>query len=62
MMTIQITVAVSVGAILGFFIGLWVRKKIVERQFESITSYSKKIINEAHRKAKTEKIWRLSTL
>lgn len=55
MMTIQITVAVAVGIILGFFIGLWIRKKIVERQFESITSYSKKIINEAHRKAKTVK-------
>ena len=55
MITIQMIIASVAGIIFGIIIGFWVRKRIVERQFESITTYSKKIINEAHRKAKTIK-------
>ena len=55
MITIQMIVAVPAGIIFGIFIGFLIRKKVIERQFESIKSYSKKIINEAHRKAKTVK-------
>ncbi|MBW2017076.1 MAG: ribonuclease Y [Deltaproteobacteria bacterium] len=44
-----------VGIILGLIIGFWARKRIVESQFDSIRNYSKKIINEAHQKAKTIK-------
>jgi ribonucrease Y len=43
------------GAILGFIIGFWTRKRIVENQIESINKYSQKIINDAHKKAKTIK-------
>ena len=55
MITIQMIITVVVGIVLGVFIGLWARKRIVEKQFESINSYSKKIINEAHKEAKTIK-------
>jgi ribonuclease Y len=55
MITIQMIIATVVGIVLGVFIGLWTRKRIVEKQFESINSYSKKIINEAQREAKTIK-------
>ena len=48
-------VGVLAGIIFGAFLGLWIRKRIIEKQFESIKSYQKKIINEAHRKAKTIK-------
>ncbi|MBN2060148.1 MAG: ribonuclease Y [Deltaproteobacteria bacterium] len=54
-MSIQMIVGVSSGVIVGIFLGLWIRKRIIERQFESIKDYSKKIINEAHRNAKTVK-------
>jgi len=43
------------GGILGVLIGFWTRKRIVESQFDSIRNYSKKIINDAHRKAKSLK-------
>ena len=43
------------GGILGVLTGFWARKRIVESQFDSIRNYSKKIINEAHRKAKSIK-------
>ncbi len=43
------------GIILGLILGFWIRKRIVESQFDSIRNYSKKIINEAHKKAKTIK-------
>jgi ribonuclease Y len=43
------------GMVLGFIIGFWIRKRIVENQIESINSYSKKIINDAHKKAKSIK-------
>lgn len=43
------------GIILGLILGFGIRKRIVESQFDSIRNYSKKIINEAHKKAKTIK-------
>ncbi|MFC1891040.1 ribonuclease Y [Thermodesulfobacteriota bacterium] len=53
-MTIFQMIAAALGGIIvGVLTGFWVRKRVVERQYESIKSYSKKIINEAHRKAKT---------
>ena len=55
MTLIQIIGAALAGIIFGVIIGFWTRKKIVESQFDSINNYSKKIINEAHRKAKTIK-------
>ena len=45
----------AAGIIIGIFAGILYRKRTTEKQFESITVYSKKIINEAHRKAKTIK-------
>jgi ribonuclease Y len=61
MMTIQIQMmgAAVVGLILGAIIGFWVRKRMVKRMVESqvddAKQYSQKLINEAHRKAKTVK-------
>jgi ribonucrease Y len=55
MSTIQLILGGAAGMILGFVIGFWTRKKIVENQIESINNYSKKIINDAHKKAKTVK-------
>jgi len=55
MITVQIIIAALAGIILGIFVGFGIRKRVIERQFESIKDYSKKIINEAHRKAKTVK-------
>lgn len=49
----QVIGAVIGGVLLGLLIGFWVRKKIVEKQFDSIREYSRKIINEAHKKAKS---------
>ncbi len=55
MTLIQIIGTTLMGLVLGVLIGFWTRKKIVESRFESIKNYSKKIINEAHRKAKNLK-------
>ena len=55
MITLQMIIGAGAGIILGIFVGILIRKRIVEKQFESITVYSKKIINEAHRQAKTIK-------
>ena len=55
MTTIQIILGSGVGVVVGFMIGFWTRKRIVEKQIESINDYSKKIINDAHKKAKTIK-------
>ena len=55
MTLIQIIGVTLAGLVLGVIIGFWTRKKIVESQFDSIKNYSKKIINEAHRKAKNLK-------
>jgi ribonucrease Y len=49
---IQIIGLVLVGALLGLLIGFWIRKRVVEKQYDSIREYSRKIINEAHKKAK----------
>ncbi|MDB4443729.1 ribonuclease Y [bacterium] len=55
-MTLYKLIGVALGGgILGVLIGFWTRKKIVESQFDSIRNYSKKIINDAHRKAKSLK-------
>ena len=55
MAAIQIIGAVIGGVVLGLSIGFWVRKRIVEKQYDSIREYSRKIINEAHKKAKSIK-------
>ncbi len=55
MITFQMIIGAVAGIILGIFVGILIRKRIIEKQFESITVYSKKIINEAHRQAKTIK-------
>ena len=52
---IQITGIFVVGVLLGLLFGFWARKRVVERQYDSIRSYSKKIINEAHKRAKALK-------
>ncbi|MEW6668246.1 MAG: ribonuclease Y [Thermodesulfobacteriota bacterium] len=43
------------GVLLGLLAGFWVRKRMVEKQYDSIREYSRKIINEAHKKAKSIK-------
>ncbi|MFC1868622.1 ribonuclease Y [Thermodesulfobacteriota bacterium] len=55
MMTIQMIVAAVIGIIVGTILGFWIRKRLIERQLESVKSYSQKTINEAHRQAKTIK-------
>jgi len=55
MITVKMMVATLAGIILGVIVGFWARKRIVESQFDSIKNYSRKIINEAHKKAKTIK-------
>ena len=55
MITLQVIGAALAGIILGVLIGFWVRRRMVESQVDSINEYSKKIINEAHKKAKTIK-------
>ncbi len=52
---IQITGIFVVGILLGLLFGFWTRKRVVERQYDSIRNYSKKIINEAHKRAKALK-------
>jgi len=55
MTIIQIIIISILIFIIGIFFGFWIRKRIIERQFESINNYSNKIINDAHSKAKTIK-------
>ena len=55
MIKIQMMGLILLGISLGAIIGFWARKRIVESQLDSIQNYSQKIINEAHRKAKTIK-------
>lgn len=57
MTTIQMIIAsiASAAGIILIIIGYLTGKRVTAKQFESITVYSKKIINEAHRKAKTIK-------
>lgn len=52
---IYMIIIASVGIIFGIMLGFYIRKRIVERQLETINSYSTKIINEAHKQAKTIK-------
>ena len=52
---IKIIAIVVCGVLFGVLIGFWLRKRIVESQFDSIRNYSKKIINEAYKQAKTIK-------
>jgi len=55
MLVVKIILLILAGLGIGILIGFWARKRIVENQFDSIRDYSKKIINEAHQKAKTIK-------
>jgi len=55
MITIQMIITASAGIIFGIIIGFLVHKKIIDRQLETINSYSTKIINDAHKEAKTIK-------
>ncbi len=41
--------------VLGFIIGFWLRRKLSEKELQSIKEYSKKLINDAHREAKNIK-------
>jgi ribonucrease Y len=43
------------GILLGLLIGFRGRKRIVEKQYDSIRNYSKKIVNEAHKRSKALK-------
>ena len=52
---IQIIGIFVVGILLGLLFGFWTRKRVVERQYDSIRNYSKKIINEAHKRSKALK-------
>jgi ribonuclease Y len=51
----QLIGALAAGVLSGLLIGFWARRKMVERQYESIRNYSKKIVNEAHKKSKALK-------
>jgi ribonuclease Y len=51
---IMIIIALT-GIILGIIIGFLVRKRIIEKKLETINSYSTKIINDAHKQAKSIK-------
>lgn len=55
MMIVKMIITASAGIIFGIMLGFWIRKRIVERQLETVNSYSTKIINEAHKQAKTIK-------
>ncbi len=53
MMSIEMIGAALVGLLLGAVAGSWIRQRATRKQRDSINEYSKKIINEANRKAKT---------
>lgn len=55
MVSIKLALVALIGSIFGIGIGLWIRRRIAEKQVESIKNYSQKIINDAHQKAKTIK-------
>ncbi|MFH1122712.1 MAG: ribonuclease Y [Pseudomonadota bacterium] len=55
MIVIQLAGALVAGVLIGLLIGFWARKRMVESQYDSIRNYSRKIINEAHNKAKSIK-------
>jgi len=53
MSVVYIVVFLGAGLIVGAFIGFFVRKKLVENRIEAIEEYSKKILAEAQKEAKT---------
>ena len=55
MTLIQLAGALVAGVLIGLLIGFWARKKVVESHYDSIRNYSRKIIDEAHKKAKSIK-------
>ena len=52
---VQLIGVLLAGILLGLLTGFLARKKMVERQYDSIRNYSKKIINEAHKKSQALK-------
>ena len=52
---VQLIGVLLAGILLGLLTGFMARKKMVERQYDSIRNYSKKIINEAHKKSQAIK-------
>src|SRR4030042_2818614 len=52
---VQLFGVLLAGILLGLLTGFMARKKMVERQYDSIRNYSKKIINEAHKKSQAIK-------
>ncbi len=53
--TMYLVVIGLLGLIAGGFAGAFLRKRIVESKFESLESFSKKILEEAHKEAKNVK-------
>ena len=52
---VQLIGTLLAGILLGLLTGFLARKKMVERQYDSIRNYSKKIINDAHKKSQALK-------
>jgi ribonucrease Y len=52
---VQLIGVLLAGILVGLLTGFLARKKMVERQYDSIRNYSKKIINEAHKKSQALK-------
>jgi ribonucrease Y len=52
---VQLIGVLLAGILLGLLTGFLARKKMVERQYDSIRNYSKKIINDAHKKSQALK-------
>ena len=55
MIAIYIIITTILCLTIGIFIGFLVRKKVVESRVDSIENYSKKILGEAQKEAKTLK-------
>jgi ribonucrease Y len=55
MIAIYWIVASVIGLSIGTLVGFYMRKKIVEGRFESIEAYSKKVLDEAQKEAKSIK-------
>lgn len=54
-MTLYVIGAVAAGMIAGLFIGFFVRKKMEQGRIDSIEAYSKKILEDAQKEARTTK-------
>ena len=52
---VQLIGVLLAGILLGLLTGFLARKKMVERQYDSIRNYSKKIINDAHKQSQALK-------